>query len=142
MNKESSLLYIIKYVQGELEYYLINGDGTKKYKTDLKSLDVGFLPWYRSISSEHNIKKIFVNADSLGGFVASRLILITLNLIAWHYNVPIVNANLKNADDSENKTMLQNALHTNGEFTVQVLPAYQKEPDISKSKKISKFTIK
>lgn len=141
MNKSNTILFVLEYKNSEFEYGILQNNNYKTFKKKVEPLDIELLQLLEKIFDEQSINSIAVCGDSLGGFVSTRLIIISLNIIAWNRDIPIVNSSKSSMVQRHERNKIIDLVNSEGRFTKQVLPMYHRPPDISKSKKKSKFTI-
>ena len=136
-----SLLIIDGVVDDALRgSFLSDSGGMTSWTITTKNVDQTLLPALaRHQALFAAMAGIVVRTDNLGGFASSRIMLTTVNAIAFSRNIPIATRTAET--DVAHTRVLMKRLSGQG-FAGIVLPTYDHPAHIRKSKKKMKFTIR
>lgn len=138
-----TILLVIGFHDGELRYGLIRDRIFTEHTQGIGHLDMDLLQLIDGICTESPLNGILVDRSAIRGFASIRLLLTTLNLIAWIRDIPIaamddyptVRKNASFVDDVIDR------IHGHPHFVSQLLPDYATPADITASKRPRKFTL-
>jgi hypothetical protein len=141
-SRDKKLLIIWQFKDGWLNFGTYGRQGYSQYRQKVILLDQEFLPLINKFIYKGNLSAIAVVPNQIHGFSSSRLIFISLNLIAWINNVPIeVIPSSAWENSAVRDTLCAQILAKNKRFTGQVKAQYQYPADITPSKKKKRFAI-
>lgn len=141
MARQAKILVIWGYADGVLFGALQSGDRAIIVKRRMKRLEHDVLALFNEYPSFiKNLSAIIVVPERLGGFASSRLLLTTLNLLAWMHDIPLIpmrwQARLPTPD------RLRRLVQARGTaFRSMVLPQYRTPADITVSTMKKKYTL-
>ena len=135
------ILVIFRYENDTLIYGLVNARGHMLRRSlSGKKLDNKLLNLIESIERKHGkLRRIIVCRDRLGGFASARLLIATLNTIAWSRDIPIKGWTALRVQQKQNA--MKSLIATAAQFTGPVVPLYQRAAHITQSHRSNKFTI-
>lgn len=136
-------LLVTGFHDGGLRYGLIRDGIYTEHTREVGHLDMDLLQLIDEICTRSPLNGIFVDRSAIRGFASIRLLLTTLNLIAWIKDIPIaamddyptVHTDASFVDDVVDR------IHDHPHFVCQLLPDYATPADITASKRSRKFTI-
>ena len=143
MKRQSSIFIIVEFKGDELHYGFISAGLYSAFVKKIHSLDKEILPLLNRHSQEFDsLGGIAIHRGNLGGFASSRLLLVTLNLIAWMKGIPARAVDLRsNVIDEAAIAEVEAHFSERDRYDGQILPKYAEKPDVTKSKKKKKFTV-
>lgn len=137
-----TILFVESYESGLMCWGVSVAGRLRRYRTTIKKLDLELLSLLDRRANIRRLRAIVVARHQLGGFASSRLILSTVNIIAWAKDLPIVSVPIRGKKSwSVSAEALERLVGLRRRFQRQILPQYQYSPDIGRSKKVMKFTI-
>ncbi|OGY92532.1 MAG: hypothetical protein A3B31_03940 [Candidatus Komeilibacteria bacterium RIFCSPLOWO2_01_FULL_53_11] len=135
-------MIIWAYHHPVLRWGVVDKGTYRAYQDEVPQLDLGLLPLLRRRRLRPaQLGSIAVCPELLGGFASARLILATLNTIAWLSDIPIFAVPQEWSCDEASVAEKLGSMKKVTSFLQQVLPHYAAPPDISIQKKKKKFTI-
>lgn len=140
---KGTILIVTSFRDGVLQYASIRDNVFTEYIQEMVHLDMDLLQLIEKIYAESPPEGILVDRSTIRGFASIRLLLTTLNFIAWTRDIPIaaiddysmVRKNPSFVDD------VRDRIHASPHFAGQLLPDYAAPADITNTKRSRKFTI-
>ena len=125
-----------------LKWSVVDKGRYRDYEDVVPLLDLGLLRLLRRRRvTAARLSRIAVSVDELGGFASARLMLATLNTMAWLSDIPIFVIPQEWSRDGRSLPEKLGSMKPGSSFRQQVLPRYAAPPDISVPKRKKKFTI-
>ncbi|MEK7583757.1 MAG: hypothetical protein AAB490_00800 [Patescibacteria group bacterium] len=140
--KKNLSLIIWAYHHPVLRWGVVDKGVYHAYQDEVPQLDLGLLPLlHRRGVHPEQLSLIAACPELLGGFASARLILATVNTIAWLRDIPILAIPQDWSHDETSVSERLVRMKPGDSCLHQVLPHYAAPPSISIQKRKKKFTI-
>ncbi|MBI4091021.1 MAG: hypothetical protein HY422_03280 [Candidatus Komeilibacteria bacterium] len=138
-----AVFIVTRFDDGELHYGLLHDRRYEAYIRNIDCLDSDLLQVIDTTTSSYALEGIAVDRSGIRGFASIRLLLTTLNFIAWLRDIPIVPISTVSAalqDDHFNESVLH-TIRSNPHFTEQLLPEYAGPAGVTVTTRSKKFRL-
>lgn len=137
---EPVIVYLWQYNDGRLTVATDSAGRYRSVSYKLRDVARDLLPLLKRILKDRRLYCIAVVPSALGGFASSRIIMVTLNTIAWLSDAPIVAVDPSFEHNAETRFAVIKKIVGN-RWSGQAFPVYALPPDIMPSKKQRRFTV-
>ncbi|OGY91094.1 MAG: hypothetical protein A3B30_04230 [Candidatus Komeilibacteria bacterium RIFCSPLOWO2_01_FULL_52_15] len=128
--------------EGKLHLGILKRRSLRRDAIDQRRISENLLTAVNALLGTSRLRAIAVQSDRLGGFASTRIILTTLNTLAWYLDIPLIALpQTGTAQRASSVSTLLKLFSSSGEFKRFIIPHYSGPANITRSKKRKRFTI-